>query len=153
MADKIIPLSNISLGIITIIVTRPERLFMPAYSYICNACGQRFRIQISYQEYDSAKILCPTCQSVDVERRISRVRFTRSEGGMLESFDDPSALAGIEEDPKAMARMIRRMGDELGEDLGPEFDEVVGRLESGQSPEEIEASLPDLGAGGSGDDD
>ena len=125
---------------------------MPAYSYSCNACGQRFRIQISYQEYDTAKIVCPTCQSEDVQRRISRVRFARSEGSMLESFDDPSTLAGLEDDPKAMARMMRQMGAEMGEDLGPEFDEVVGRLESGQSPEEIEASLPDLGAGSLADD-
>ncbi len=125
---------------------------MPAYSYICNTCGQRFRIQISYQEYDTARIICPTCQSEDVQRRISRVRFARSEGSMLESFDDPSTLAGLEDDPKAMARMMRQMGAEMGEDLGPEFDEVVGRLESGQSPEEIEASLPDLGAGSLDDD-
>jgi putative FmdB family regulatory protein len=126
---------------------------MPAYSYICNACGQRFRIQISYAEYDTARIICPTCQSEDVQRRISRVRFARSEDSMLESFADPSALAGMEDDPQAMARMIRRMGAEMGEDLGPEFDEVVGRLESGQSPEEIEAALPDLDAGGLGSDD
>jgi len=126
---------------------------MPAYSYICNQCNQRFRIQISYEEYETATIICPTCQSEDVQRRISRVRFARSEGSMLESFDDPAALAGIDEDPKAMASMIRRMGDEFGEDLGPEFDEVVGRLESGQSPDEIEAALPDLGESGFGGDD
>jgi hypothetical protein len=46
------------------------------------------------------------------------------------------------------------MGKEMGEDLPPEFDEVVGRLESGQSPEEIEKEIPDLGnATGSGDDE
>jgi hypothetical protein len=39
------------------------------------------------------------------------------------------------------------MGSELGEDAGPEFDEVVGRLEAGQSPEEIEKDLPDLSGG------
>jgi hypothetical protein len=43
--------------------------------------------------------------------------------------------------------MMRQMSDEMGEDLGPEFDEVVDRLERGQSPEEIEKDLPDLGAG------
>ncbi|NIW46821.1 MAG: hypothetical protein GWN30_19315, partial [Gammaproteobacteria bacterium] len=34
----------------------------------------------------------------------------------------------------------------MGEDLGPEFDEVIDRLEKGQSPDEIEEALPDLGA-------
>jgi hypothetical protein len=37
------------------------------------------------------------------------------------------------------------MSQEMGEDLGDEFDEVISRLESGQSPEEIEESMPDLG--------
>jgi len=41
------------------------------------------------------------------------------------------------------------MSDEIGEDLGPEFDEVVGRLEAGEDPDEIEESMPDLlGEGG-----
>jgi len=39
--------------------------------------------------------------------------------------------------------------------LGPEFDEVVNRLEAGQSPEEIEKAVPDLGEafGGAGGGD
>jgi len=51
--------------------------------------------------------------------------------------------------------MMRKMGNELGEEMPPEFDEVVDRLEKGQSPEEIEEALPDLGAdsGGGGFDD
>jgi hypothetical protein len=52
-----------------------------------------------------------------------------------------------ESDPRAMAHMMRKMGSELGEEMPPEFDEVVDRLEAGESPDEIESSLPDLGAG------
>jgi hypothetical protein len=42
----------------------------------------------------------------------------------------------------------------MGEDLGPEFSEVVNRLEAGQSPEDIEKAIPDLGneLGGGADD-
>jgi hypothetical protein len=43
------------------------------------------------------------------------------------------------------------MSQEMGEDMGDEFNEVVGRLESGESPETIEESMPELAAGG-GDD-
>jgi hypothetical protein len=32
-------------------------------------------------------------------------------------------------------------------EMGPEFNEMVDRLEAGQSPEEIESALPDLGGG------
>ena len=62
-------------------------------------------------------------------------------------FSDPSALAGLENDPQAMGRMMRKMGSEMGEEMPPEFGEVVDRLEKGQSPDEIEKELPDLGAG------
>jgi hypothetical protein len=48
--------------------------------------------------------------------------------------------------------MMRKMGKEMGEDLPPEFDEVVDRLEKGQSPEDIEKAIPDLG-GDSGNDE
>jgi hypothetical protein len=37
------------------------------------------------------------------------------------------------------------MSSEVGEDMGPEFEEVVGRLERGENPEDIEADLPDRG--------
>ncbi|MCJ7738608.1 MAG: hypothetical protein MUQ10_15065 [Anaerolineae bacterium] len=54
-----------------------------------------------------------------------------------------------ENDPKAMGHWMRKMSAEIGEDLGPEFDEVVGRLEAGEDPEKIEESMPDLlGDGG-----
>jgi len=68
--------------------------------------------------------------------------------------DEFSGFEGLENDPKAMGQMMRKMGKEMGEDLPPEFDDVVDRLESGQSPEEIESALPDLGGeAGSGDDE
>jgi hypothetical protein len=68
----------------------------------------------------------------------------------MESLADPSNLAGLDEDPKSLGRMMRQMSSEVGEEMGPEFDEVVKRLESGQSPEQIEKELPDLGGGESG---
>ena len=70
--------------------------------------------------------------------------------------DDFSGFDGLEDDPKAMGQMMRKMGKEMGEEMPPEFDEVVDRLESGQSPEDIEKAIPDLGSdaeAGGGDDD
>ena len=66
--------------------------------------------------------------------------------------DDFSGFEGLEDNPKEMARMMKKMGNEMGEDLPPEFDEVVDRLESGQSPEEIESAIPDLGNAGADDE-
>jgi hypothetical protein len=86
-----------------------------------------------------------------VVRRIGRIRFARSEESRLDNLADPSALAGLEDDPRALGKMMRQMGREMGEDMPAEFDEVVGRLEAGQSPEDIEKEIPDLGGlGGEG---
>ena len=65
---------------------------------------------------------------------------------------DFSGFEGLEDDPKSMGRMMRKMGKEMGEDMPPEFDEVVGRLEAGQSPEEVEKAIPDLGNADSNDE-
>jgi hypothetical protein len=48
--------------------------------------------------------------------------------------------------------MMRKMGTEMGEEMPPEFGEVVDRLEKGQSPEDIEKELPDLDEGGMGEE-
>ena len=42
------------------------------------------------------------------------------------------------------------MSSEVGDDMAPEFNEVVSRLEAGQTPDQIERDLPDL-AGGDAD--
>lgn len=126
---------------------------MPTYPYRCLNCNKRFEIFMTYAEYGTIPVSCPHCGNTNVTRRISRVRIARSTDSILDNLDDPSSLDGLEDDPKAMGQMMRRMGAELGEDLGPEFHEVVDRLEAGQSPEEIESALPELGESGGGVDE
>ena len=78
---------------------------------------------------------------------MTKVRITRSESSRAEAAaNEFSNLEDIEDNPKALAHMMKKMGSEMGEDLPTEFNEVVDRLESGQSPAEIESALPDLGA-------
>lgn len=123
---------------------------MPRYEYRCMECKQRFEVYLSYDEYGKQEVQCTNCNSQHIQRAISRIRIAHSEESRLENIADPANLAGLEDDPKALARMMRQMGSEMGEDLGPEYDEVLDRLESGQSPEEIEASMPELDSEGSG---
>jgi len=128
---------------------------MPTYSYTCLDCHKRFEIFMSYSEYGSTPVRCKHCNSENVQRRIGRVRIAKSEESRLESLADPSQLDGLEDDPKAMGRMMRQMSQEMGEDAGPEMDEVIDRLEAGQSPEEIEGAIPGLSdeSGGFGGDE
>ena len=119
---------------------------MPTYDFVCSNCSQRFDVFMSFDEYGKRKVKCAHCGSPNVRRRMTRVRIARSEDSRLESLADESALEGMQDDPRALGQMMKKMGRELGEDLPPEFGEMTDRLESGQSPEEIEASMPDLGA-------
>lgn len=130
---------------------------MPSYEYRCLDCKRKFEIFMTYAEYGIKEVHCTHCNSQNVTRKIGRIRIAKSEDSRMEAlagdFDDPAALEGLEDDPKALGAMMRKMSREMGEEMGPEFDEVVDRLEKGQSPEEIEEALPDLGGdeGGMGD--
>ena len=120
---------------------------MPIYEYRCRHCGKRVSLLFrTYAAASEARPRCPACQSDELRRLVSRVRLMTSEETRLENLASPDSLGDVDEnDPRSVARWMRRMGQEVGEDLGPEFDEVVDRLESGQSPEEIEQDLPGLG--------
>jgi putative FmdB family regulatory protein len=125
---------------------------MPTYEYRCLDCRKRAAIYQSYADYGRVAVACPHCGSARLERRIGRVRVARSEESRLDTLSDPSDWGDVDEnDPRSVARMMRRMGSEMGEDMPAEFDEVVDRLEAGESPEEIEKDIPDLGGGGTDD--
>ncbi len=120
---------------------------MPIYEYRCNDCGRRVTLfWRSFLVIEETPPRCSFCSGERLTRLVSRVAVARSEDSRLENLADPSSLAGLDEnDPKSMGRWMRKMSREMGEDLGPEFNEVIDRLESGQSPEDIEESMPDLG--------
>ena len=119
---------------------------MPRYEYRCQDCRKRVSIYQTYEEYGVAPVACPNCASKDLRRLINRVRIAKSEEARMDNLTDPGGWGDIDEnDPKSMARAMRRMGQEMGEDLPAEFDEVMDRLEAGESPDEIEESLPELG--------
>jgi len=130
---------------------------MPTYDYICGDCRKRFDVYLSYKEYGVKAVACAHCGSANVRRRVPRVRVLKSDQARMDALADPAKLDALDSDPVALGRMMRQMGSEMGEGLPPEFDDVVDRLEAGQSSEEIEAALPDLGLGGDdaggGDDD
>lgn len=107
----------------------------------------------TYEEYGKVPVECPHCGSDQLQRIIGRIRFAKSEESRLEDLSDPSAWSDFdEEDPRSMGRMMRKMSSELGEEMPPEFDEVVDRLESGESPDQIEKDMPDLGGDGGAPD-
>jgi putative FmdB family regulatory protein len=107
---------------------------MPIYEYRCQDCRKRTSV---FVRTISAKVKakCEHCGSPKLSRLISRVTVGRSSGG-LENFDE-SMLADVDEnDPRSMARFARRMRDEMGDDLGPDFDEAIEQMEAGEMPDD-----------------
>ncbi len=122
---------------------------MPAYDYRCNACQRRVTLTYkTYADYDEATPVCTYCGSSNLARLISRVAIKKSPisrfmSGGISSDDD--ALSELDSaDPATMGRVLREMSAEVGEDVGDDFNEVVERLERGESPEDIESSLPPM---------
>lgn len=127
---------------------------MPTYDFICNTCKQRFDVFQTFSEYGKIAVTCIHCGSDKVRRRMTKVRIAKSDNSRMESMTDGiDNLDALENDPQALGQMMRKMGSEMGEDLPSEFNEVVDRLEAGQSPEDIQSALPDLGSEDMGGDE
>jgi len=54
---------------------------MPAYAYLCRACGRPFEIRMSIREKEAWKPRCPACGSRKVEQQLFGFSFGGSGGG------------------------------------------------------------------------
>jgi putative FmdB family regulatory protein len=113
---------------------------MPIYDYRCGDCNRR--VSLYYQTFSAAATAVPTCThcgSTDLSRLVSRVAVLKSEESRLEDMADPSSFGDLDEnDPRSVARWARKMGSQLGEDLGDEFNEVVEQMEAGEMPDDLD---------------
>lgn len=120
---------------------------MPAYDFRCTSCQRRTTLRFqSIVDYDPAvPQTCPHCGKNTLVRHIKRVRVLRGDDARMNNIDDFASLEGIEDaDPVTMGRFMRQMAESVGEPMDDDFNEVVDRLESGQSLEAIDQSLPDI---------
>jgi putative FmdB family regulatory protein len=121
---------------------------MPIYEYQCLACGRRSSVFVRSAS-SKTKPACEHCGSVRLSRLMSKFAV---HGGRI-NLDDPSSLDIDESDPRAMARFMRQMGEESGEPMEPEMEEMIGRMEAGESPDAamtgsaLEDSVDDGGLG------
>ena len=69
--------------------------------------------------------------SRSMRRLMSRFAMPRSEEARMDALADPSNFGDLDEnDPKSVARVMRRMGQQMGDEFaGPEFDEAVAEAE------------------------
>lgn len=111
---------------------------MPIYDYRCAACRKRFAVFFrSFSEIGPVR--CQHCSSEDVTKLAPRVAQLASEDARLDRLSDPSALGDVDEnDPASVARWAKRLGREMGEDLGGEFDDAIDKLAAGGPGDEAD---------------
>ncbi|MBX3302775.1 MAG: zinc ribbon domain-containing protein [Nitrospira sp.] len=88
---------------------------MPIYEYACQECHRRSSILIlSPRSPGSAR--CRHCRSSKLDRLLSRFASPKSEEARLQSLMDPTTLGHLDEtDPRSVARLMKKMGKEIGE--------------------------------------
>jgi putative FmdB family regulatory protein len=108
---------------------------VPIYDYRCRSCHKRFAVFFrSFSEVGPAH--CQHCGSEEVARLAPRVAQVTSEDARLERLADPSSLGDVDEnDPASVARWAKRLGSEMGEDLGDEFDGAMDEIAQGGTGE------------------
>ena len=112
---------------------------MPIYEYRCPKCGRKWsKIWMkSPTKKDEAALRCRSCRGRSLRRIPSLFSRPKSEEERLESLADPSSLAGLDEnDPRSLARLMRKMSEETGEPLEGEEAEMLERMEGGEMPDD-----------------
>ena len=135
---------------------------MPIYEFYCENCHTVFNF-FSQRVNTEKRPDCPKCDRSRLERQVSvfSVSRNRAEQGSdpFEGVDEnrleqaimsmAGELEGLDPDnPQRAARAMRKVMDQAGIELGGGVEEAIGRLEAGDDPDEIEATL-----GNSFDDD
>lgn len=109
---------------------------MPIYEYRCLDCRQVSSFLI-LRVSEPFTPVCQRCGSHRLERLLSRVHVRLSEETRMERLADPAQWAGVDEtDPKSMSRMLKKFGQEMGEDFPGEVDQMVEEAMDNQAAEE-----------------
>ncbi len=131
---------------------------MPVYEFYCIDCHTIFNF-LSRRVNVDKRPACPRCGRPELDRRVSL--FAVSKGRKEEPVDGmpdldeeklEKAMMGLagemegidENDPRQLARLMRRLKDATGLNLGEGMEEAIRRLEAGEDPETLEAEMGDL---------
>ena len=145
---------------------------MPIYEYYCPENHTIYQFFAKTVAHGQTAPRCPDNPKFHMKKLVSAFAITSgaaqepaetARGAAAESADEARMDAAMnamerefshvdENDPKAMARMMRRMSELTGEKMEGQFEEVVRRLEEGADPDSLEEQLgPQPQAEDSGD--
>jgi putative FmdB family regulatory protein len=136
-------------------------LHVPIFEFLCPVCNRIYSF-LSLAATPSRKPVCPRCGATDLSRvpssfAVTAARKSRSDKPeKTEGPQDEAAMASMErevmrmageldesdaEDPRTMARMMRRLAEASGEKMTPTMEEMFRRLEAGEDPDALEEEL------------
>ena len=122
---------------------------MPIYEYHCADCRRSVSLLVM-RISDPTPPRCPRCGGEALSRLMSRFATIRSEEDRLDSLADPSNLGDLnEDDPKSVARWMKKMGGEMGEDVGDDWEDSVDEAMEEETSADLET--PSEAPGGSDD--
>jgi len=119
---------------------------MPIYEYRCNNC--RRKAEVFAQSFSPPlKPTCAHCGSEDLSRIYSRfaVRRSKSDKSVYDDILSDSKLTRglMRNDPRALAEWSRKMSRAADEDITPETEELMDRLDAGEDVSDVmEAMKP-----------
>ena len=115
---------------------------MPIYEFRCNQCRRKTTALVLIRDR-ADQVTCKSCGSSDLTKLVSRFATVKSEEARLDALADPGALSGVDEnDPKSVARWMKKMGREMGEDVGDDLDQAIEEEMAGGASDD-----PDAGSG------
>jgi putative FmdB family regulatory protein len=121
---------------------------MPIYEYRCQDCGKKTTV-LTLSALKPVEARCKHCGGSNMKKLVSRVAVLRSGESRLESLNDPLKMSGLDEDdPKSVARWMKKMGKEMGEEAGEDFNDSID-----EAIEETEKGGGEGGEGGGAVDD
>ena len=128
---------------------------MPIYEFYCSDCHRIFNF--FSKSVNTTKIpLCPTCNVRELEKMVSLFAPLSGaregaaggddniDAGKLEKAMALLAQEGEkikEDDPRQAARFMEKLTEATGVRLNPKMEELLGRMEAGESPETLETEM------------
>jgi putative FmdB family regulatory protein len=105
---------------------------MPIYEYECEKCHRRSSV-LTMRISEKVDAICSHCGSDKLSRLMSRFAMPKSEEARLDALSDPTTFGDLDEnDPKSVAKVMRKLGKEMGDEMGgPEMDQAIEELERG----------------------
>jgi putative FmdB family regulatory protein len=108
---------------------------VPIYEFRCDACSRRTSVFVRTATAGVTGV-CQHCGSGELSRLFSRVAVHRSSNGDSGGFDESSLGDVDENDPRSVAKWVRKMSREMGEPLDSSMEADLERMEAGEMPDD-----------------